>query len=101
MPNHPQDNAPRRRAQIKKIVPANPATARHRSVRSHIRKLLSRVLDPHEVDFLLAVWKAGNVRAAKCPKFAVGLLQRGWIERDGRTVRLSDQTRLLLAENVE
>jgi hypothetical protein len=41
------------------------------------------------------------VRVADCPKFAVGLLQRGWLECDGRTVQLSPETKLLLAENVE
>jgi hypothetical protein len=69
--------------------------------RRRIRKIFSRILQADEVHFLLSVWKAGNVRAVDCPKFAVGLLQRGWIERDDRTVRLSHETRLLLAENVE
>ena len=71
------------------------------STKRRIRKLLSRVLHPSEVDFLVTVWKAGNIRAADCPKVAVSLLQRDWIECDGRYVRLSEQTQLLLAENVE
>jgi hypothetical protein len=66
-----------------------------------IRILLSRQLWPPEVDFLLDLWAAGVIRAADCPKIVVGLLQRGWVERDGRTVRLSEETKLLLAEAVE
>jgi hypothetical protein len=69
--------------------------------RRRIRKIFSRILQADEVHFLLSVWKAGAVSVADCPKFAVGLLQRGWLERDGRTVQLSAETKLLLAENVE
>jgi len=71
------------------------------ATKRRIRKLLSRVLHPVDVDFLLAIWNAGNIRAADCPKIAASLLRRGWVERDGHFVHLSEQTKLLLAENVE
>jgi hypothetical protein len=67
--------------------------------RARIRKLFSRQLWPPEVDFLLKVWKVGSIRVADCPELAASLLQRDWIECDGRTVQLSAETKLLLAEN--
>ena len=57
--------------------------------RRRIKQLFSRVLQPVEVDFLLAVVKFGTVRTADCPKVATALLRRGWIERDKHFVRLS------------
>jgi len=63
------------------------------------RKLLSRVLQNDEVDFLMALWAAGNIRIADAPKVAPALLRRGWIERDHGSIRLTAETRLLLAEN--
>jgi hypothetical protein len=102
-----QHTAPRRRAQTKKFTPAKPAadpqkfhrdTQSPRHQRLRIRKIFSRALQPDEVDFLLMVWKAGNVRAVDCPDLAASLVRRGWISRDGRTVRLSEETWLLLAE---
>jgi hypothetical protein len=111
MINHQQDNAPRRGAQRKKITAAKPAgdpqkfphhserdTQSPRRQRPRIRKIFSRVLQPGEVDFLMLVWKAGVVRVADCPKLVVGLLQRNWLERDRRTLRLSEETKRLLAE---
>ncbi len=67
--------------------------------RTRIRTLFSRVLHPDEVDLLIAVWAAGNVRAADAPNIAASLLRRGWIERDGEFVRFSEETRILLTES--
>ena len=106
-----QDSPQRRRAQTKKITAATPAADpfhhhhHHHSEPQHqrqrIRKIFQCILQPDEVRFLMAVWKAGAVRVADCPDLAASLLRRGWIVRDGRSVRLSEETRLLLKENVE
>ena len=64
-----------------------------------IRKLLARVLQPDEVNFLMALWAAGNIRIVDCPALAASLVRRGWVERDHGTIRLTAETRLLLAEN--
>jgi hypothetical protein len=64
-----------------------------------IRKLLSRVLQNDEVDFLMTLLAAGNIRALDAPKVAPTLLRRGWIELNHGGIRLSAETRLLLADH--
>jgi hypothetical protein len=116
MLNRCQYNAATTAAQTKKIIPAKPVADRRRSIhppgvvaaekarlprrpRPLTRKLFARVLAPPEVDFLMVVLSAGKVRASDCPKLAASLVRLGWLERDSRNVRLSEETRLLLAEN--
>ena|ERR1700736_2966291 len=69
--------------------------------RARIRKLFERQLQPLDVDCLMAIVKFGTVRTADCPKVASALLRRGWVERDGNFVTLSQETKRLLAEAVE
>jgi hypothetical protein len=102
-------DCPRKKPTVKKNIPQFQREQHHETrggenpnaTKRRIRKLLSRILHPVEVDFLLAIWKAGNIRAADCPTIATSPLRRGWVERDGHTVHLSEQTKRLLAENVE
>ena len=68
-----------------------------RRTRTLIRTLLSRQLEPFEVDFLLKLWEVEIIHAGRIG-MAESLLRRGWLERDGRTVRLSPSTKQLLAE---
>lgn len=65
--------------------------------RTRVRKLLSRILDPPEIEIVFKVWEA-EVFCAGRLGVAESLLKRGWLERSGRTVRLSEQTKQLLAE---
>jgi hypothetical protein len=104
MLNRCQYNAAPFAAQTKELIPPKPAADWHgarlpRRPRPLIRKLFPRVLDPPEVDFLMVVLSAGKVRASDCPKLAASLVRLGWLERDSRNVWLSEETRLLLAEN--
>lgn len=109
MINRCQDIVPRRAAQTKKIAATaragDPQKFHHHSEPRHqrqrIRKIFQRILQPDEVRFLPSVWKAGAVRVDDCPDLAGSLERRGWLERDGRGVRLSAETRLLVAEGVE
>jgi hypothetical protein len=77
------------------------ARRRRPSRRSQIQKLLSRHLGQSEVDFLLAVWSAGRIRAAECRTLVKNMVHRGWLERDGKEVRLTEGTLLVIAEDVE
>jgi hypothetical protein len=64
------------------------------------KKLLSRQLLPEEVSLILAISEAEALVAGRLG-LAEGLVTRGWLVREGRLVRLSDTTRLLLDEAAE
>jgi hypothetical protein len=61
------------------------------------KQLLSRQLDPAEVELILEVRKAESLLRGRLG-LAESLVRRGWLAREGNLVRLSDQTRRLLDE---
>jgi hypothetical protein len=64
------------------------------------RKLLARQLDTDEIRLILEIAKAESLVRGRLG-LAEDLVRRGWLAREGNLVRLSDETRALLAEAAE
>jgi len=61
------------------------------------RKLLARQLDSDEIRLVLEIARAETLLRGRLG-LAEDLVRRGWLTREGNLVRLSDETRKLLAE---
>jgi hypothetical protein len=64
------------------------------------RKLLAHQLDTDAIQLILEIAKAESIVKGRLG-LAEDLVRRGWLTREGSLVRLSDETRELLAEVAE